>query len=284
MPRREKPAWRELTHRLAYAACVTLAATGVARAEPVPHVGRGRQEAAGDRERARQLYAEATRAYEATDYQAALDRLQAAYATYPTNRFLFNIGQAQRQLGACAEARETYLRFLSTETDLELRSRALVGLSRLSDCEPKGVLKPAAPARGPLREDAGALLNEAPAEPDRSPRARRMLAGWIASGALAGSTAIACGLMISSLRKLGDMGETKPVVPKTVHREEQRARALAIATDALGAATLIASGLSLYWTLSMPRSQARAADSTSSRAQRLHVVAAPLRLSVRLEL
>ncbi len=55
--------------------------------------------------------------YDRGERTAALEKFQAAYAAFPSPKLLFNVGQANRDLGRRAEALDAFERFLRDATD-----------------------------------------------------------------------------------------------------------------------------------------------------------------------
>jgi tetratricopeptide (TPR) repeat protein len=72
---------------------------------------------AQDREKARGLLKEGTALYRKHDYASALGKYEAAYATYPSPKLWFNIGQANRDLGRPVEALAAFEKFLALAID-----------------------------------------------------------------------------------------------------------------------------------------------------------------------
>jgi hypothetical protein len=66
---------------------------------------------------AQALLNEGSRLYERSDYSGALEKFNAAYAAYPSPKLMFNIGQANRDLGRPVEALLAFENFLSNEID-----------------------------------------------------------------------------------------------------------------------------------------------------------------------
>ena len=62
--------------------------------------------------KAQSLLTEGSALYEKGDYADALDKFKQAFATYDSPKLLFNIGQANRDLGRPVEALEAFERFL----------------------------------------------------------------------------------------------------------------------------------------------------------------------------
>jgi tetratricopeptide (TPR) repeat protein len=231
------------------------------------------------RELARTLYEKASKEYDGGNYALAIDLLRQAHTTYPSTLFIFNIAQAQRQLGDCSGARQSYLDFLDAETDPELRARATVGLERLQDCRPDPA-QAARPATAPPSDSVSRVLDPGPSRQSEA-RPLRLWLGWTGTGMLAAATAVTGGLTLSALSRLGDLEAEKPADPAEVAREEQRARNLAVASDVLAGATLVAAGLSLYWTIKARRARRRAAATEGLARFSVHLSSAKLGCSIR---
>lgn len=67
---------------------------------------------------AEDLYAEGQAAYDRADYPTAIERWRASYEMSGEAGLLFNLAQAQRLAGNCAEALATYKKFLAADSDL----------------------------------------------------------------------------------------------------------------------------------------------------------------------
>jgi PEGA domain len=67
--------------------------------------------------KAQSLLTEGSALYEKGDYADALDKFKQAFATYDSPKLLFNIGQANRDLGRPVEALEAFERFLMGALD-----------------------------------------------------------------------------------------------------------------------------------------------------------------------
>jgi tetratricopeptide (TPR) repeat protein len=61
---------------------------------------------------AKEAYQRATKYYNLSDFQHALDSFKEAYLDYPDPSFLYNIGQCQRQLGQAKDAVLSYKAYL----------------------------------------------------------------------------------------------------------------------------------------------------------------------------
>ena len=66
---------------------------------------------------AQRLLTEGSGLYDKGDYADALEKFNAAYAAYPSPKLMFNIGQANRDLGRPVEALRAYERFLAGALD-----------------------------------------------------------------------------------------------------------------------------------------------------------------------
>jgi hypothetical protein len=69
------------------------------------------------KEQAQTLLVQGTRLYEHGDIAGALDKFEAAYGAFPSPKLMFNIGQANRDLGRPVEALEAFERFLVGAAD-----------------------------------------------------------------------------------------------------------------------------------------------------------------------
>jgi len=78
----------------------------------------------GDGQEAKKHYERGTKAFNLQDFRGALHEFQAAYAETPDPVFLFNIAQAQRQLGQYEAAARSYRAFLVQSPDAPNRATA----------------------------------------------------------------------------------------------------------------------------------------------------------------
>ncbi len=74
---------------------------------------------AAAKERAQALVDEGSALFEAGELPAALEKFNAAYAVFPSPKILFNVGQANRELGRPVEAVKAYEGFLAGVPDAE---------------------------------------------------------------------------------------------------------------------------------------------------------------------
>ena len=80
----------------------------------------------------------------------------------------------------------------------------------------------------------------------------RVIVGWSATGAFAVATTITGVLAINAASKLKDTRESLGATPSAVDDKHSTLRTFEITTDVLGALTVVAAGVSLYWTLTRP--------------------------------
>ena len=93
-----------------------------------------RAQDAAAKKKAGRLVDEGVAKYEAGDYNAALEKFQAAYGTFASPKIFLNLGEALRRLGRDVEAADAYSRFLSETPDLreDKKKIAQEGLAELS--------------------------------------------------------------------------------------------------------------------------------------------------------
>ena len=66
---------------------------------------------------AQELLGQGSKLYQQGDVTGALEKFEAAYVAFPSPKLMFNIGQANRDLGRPVEAIEAFQRFLAEATD-----------------------------------------------------------------------------------------------------------------------------------------------------------------------
>lgn len=98
--------------------------------------------------RAQVILKEGTQLYQQGSFADALEKFENAYAVFPSPKLLFNIGQANRELGRPVEAMSAFERFQAEATDVspELFSEARRSVDQLSrktgkliiDCDTPG--------------------------------------------------------------------------------------------------------------------------------------------------
>jgi tetratricopeptide (TPR) repeat protein len=103
---------------LAIAIAVVLTTTSVAGAQPAPIVP-------ADAENAAKVQATSAKAaFDRGDYAVAVEQYREAYRLVPSPGLLYNLGQAYRLLGACAEAADAYREYLRLVPDSPYRATA----------------------------------------------------------------------------------------------------------------------------------------------------------------
>jgi len=91
-----------------------------------------------------------------------------------------------------------------------------------------------------------------PAAPPSRPVSTGAWIGWGVTGVLAAGTVITGVLALQSSKDLADERETPNVGSGALNDASSKTSALALTTDILGAATIVAGGVSLYFTLKKP--------------------------------
>jgi tetratricopeptide (TPR) repeat protein len=131
---------------------------------------------------ARQLSDRGRALHDLGDYEQAIVAYKQAYLIAPSPGLLFNMAQAYRLEGDCAEAADFYRRYLQTDPDPQARRIAEIQLATVSACARRAE----AGARPAL-----AITHTAPPPDDAPGRGKRRF-GMIATGAgallLAGGT------------------------------------------------------------------------------------------------
>ena len=110
-------------------------------------------------------------------------------------------------------------------------------------------LRPPAPPSVALRPSSTAPAREArPPSPTRA-----FVAGWIATGLLAAGTLALGSAALVEDRKLASLRGTFPVAKSDLDRQSALTTGLAVTTDILGVAALVAAGVSTYLTVKHQR-------------------------------
>ena len=118
--------------------------------------------------KAKALYAEGSKQYDLREYARAIETFRKAYEIYPEPLFLFNLGQAYRQLGDCDNARGFYRNYLAKVPAADNRDQVERFLADMDRCVR-------------AHEEAAARSSAAPSSPARGDRTLRT-AGLIALG------------------------------------------------------------------------------------------------------
>jgi hypothetical protein len=102
----------------------------------------------------------------------------------------------------------------------------------------------------PQAAESGAPLPPMPAD-HAEPRDRTSLAigGWIATGALAVGAITVGAIAWNTSSQLSDLRNSFPADPSELNSKSSRVVTLSAIADGLGAAAIVAGGISLYWTL-----------------------------------
>src|SRR5262245_56225896 len=101
----------------------------VGQGEPVAPADEARQQAA-----ARALVDEGFAAYGVKDYDRAIERFRAAYEIWPAPSLVYNIAQAFRLAGRCADALRSYREFLERDPDVENRTAVELRIVEMERC------------------------------------------------------------------------------------------------------------------------------------------------------
>ena len=195
-------------------------------AEPAPPGTSSETEA-----RARALYDQGMRHYNLSEYDAAIESFKQGYKLSGNPGFLYNIAQAYRLKGDCAQARTFYRNYLRADPQTENRVQVEEHIAALATC-PEPALVPAGPAAS------------RPA-PRRTATALRV-SGLVAVGvglALAG-TSVYFGLDARRASKtIGDLyrtGGTWDQAAKDTEARGQRSQTLMLALGISGGAAVAA--------------------------------------------
>jgi tetratricopeptide (TPR) repeat protein len=268
------------TMRAALSVLLSIATTAPSFANAAP---RSPAAEAGTRTDAEARFAAGVALYKQGDHAAALAEFRAAYAARPSYRVLYNIAQLEAKTGDAASALSTYRRYVlegGAEIDARRRIEVAREIERLESLvasdtpvaaqapAPAATPSPPAPSAPPPAL-APASVPEHVATPTTAEATHASVpwAGWITTGALA-LTTIAGAVMTS--QKVDAFDATKNrfgVTRQELDDAQATARAYTIVTGALGAATLVAAGISLYLTMpSLSSAQTANAGMPSSRA------------------
>ncbi|WP_394843844.1 CDC27 family protein [Pendulispora brunnea] len=101
------------------------------------------------------------------------------------------------------------------------------------------------------KEPVPALAKNGETSP-RESQGGPVLLGWTATGVLAAATAVTGFLAIKSASDLKSARDAYPGDKSDIDSKASKATTFAVTTDVLGGLTLIAAGVSLYWTLTLP--------------------------------
>ena len=261
------------TMRAALSVILSVAAGAPSFANAAPRSPAGEAAARTDAEA---HFAAGVALYKQGEHVAALAEFRAAYATRPSYRVLYNIAQLEAKTGDAASALSTYRRYVlegGAEIDVQRRIEVAHEIERLASLVASDTPVAPAPATAlsppPPPALAPASLPEHVATPTTTEATHTSVpwAGWITTGALS-LTTVAGAVMTS--QKVDAFDATKNrfgVTRQELDDAQATARAYTIATGVLGAATLVAAGISLYLTMpSLSSAQTARAGVQSSRA------------------
>src|SRR5215813_608889 len=98
-----------------------------------------------DQARARKLTDEGLTHYNVAEYDQAIESFKAAYVISKAPGLLFNIAQAYRLKGDCAQALHFYKNYLRVEPSAKQRAKAQARVEEMSRCTRERAAAPAAP-------------------------------------------------------------------------------------------------------------------------------------------
>ena len=133
--------------RLRAATLVVLVSLGLPRA-----VGAREPPDEAAAEAARELYDRASRHHELREYDQAIEACRAGYKLWPLPGFLFNIAQAYRLKGDCAEALEFYRSYLRADPAARNRAKVEAFMAEMARCRAKVEARRAPPSAPPPTE------------------------------------------------------------------------------------------------------------------------------------
>jgi hypothetical protein len=221
-----------------------------------------------DLERARALYETGTAHYRERDYEAAVRDYQEGFRLSGQAGFLFNVAQAQRLAGSCAQALASYRGYVAIDPSGRYREEALARADEMNACVAAGATGTSAPrAPEPVAEASPPLVpgttSPVPAAPapiaatlvgdlrkDAPPPAPRGLWRSRSFGLVLTSAGVAAGVgsafffyrahLAGQRVQMAHSTQAGPWTPDDQDAETEGRRA-----DAAGVACLVASALSL---------------------------------------
>jgi tetratricopeptide (TPR) repeat protein len=201
---------------------------------------------------ARALFAEGLRHYNVGEYDEAIERFRSAYQLDPAAGLLYNLAQAHRLKGDCAEALVLYRRFLATQPAGKSRERTEGRIAEMETCVAASRAARAPAVAPPRAAPPGLVLAPAPA-PAEPPRRRWTSAPVLALGGVTLGLAGASGYFaVDAVRS----GRTNSQLFTTggnwsadnVSREARGRRDEKLAFGLVGGA-MVAAGLALWLAL-----------------------------------
>ncbi len=239
----------------------TTPATGMsAKDAELASTGSARAASASAEARFSELSSEGLSFYKARDYRRAAERFLQAYAFDADPNLLFNVARCYGALGDAASAIEKYQAYLK-EPGIDAKGRehaeTAIRSLRQAKAEPSTTLTTAT-SSGERGGDSGGA-------PEAGSAGRgRILAGWVATALLTAGTVTMGLLTLDSADKLKTARETFPGDAADFSSRRSRTTTLSISTDALGIASAVMGGLSLYWTITGPSSSSSSNSNSST--------------------
>lgn len=142
--------------------------------------------ARADVQEAKKHYERGTRAFNLQDWKGALAEFQRAYVEQPDPVFLFNIAQAQRQLGQSDAASKSYRLYLANAPDAPNRDRVMRLIEEMDKAAAEGHAK-TPPTGTQTRASVVAQPTATPTPPARGRKWYESPLGW---GLVGGGVAV----------------------------------------------------------------------------------------------
>lgn len=228
--------------RLAIALALVTTMTSAAGAQPRPVPPADAEEAA------KEQAARAKAAFDRGDYAVAVEAYREAYRLVPSPGLLYNLGQAYRLLGACAEAAEAYREYLRLVPESPYRATAEQNLAAAEVCARDAE---AAAKRREERKRAAEVAATAPPPPPPEDRGRGLRRAGVGATAAGGMLVVAGAYFAVDAARQADevsaLYERGGAWEDVADADARGRRSQLVSRVALGAgAVAIASGATLY--------------------------------------
>lgn len=229
--------------RLAIAIAVVLATAVAAGAQPEPVRPTSAEKLAKEKA------ANAKAAFDRGDYAVAVEQYREAYRLMPSPNLLYNLGQAYRLVGSCAEAAEAYREYLRLVPESPYRETAEQNLAAAEVCA-RDAEAAARRREERKREEALAATIDAPPPPPVD-HGRGMRRAGVGAMAVGGMLVVAGGYFaIDAARQADEVSQFYQdggSWQDVADADERGRRAQLVSRVAFGAsAVAIASGVTLY--------------------------------------
>ncbi len=229
--------------RLAIALALVTAMTSAAGAQPTPVPPAGAEHAA----KAQAAHAKA--AFDRGDYAVAVEAYREAYRLVPSPGLLYNLGQAYRLLGACAEAAEAYREYLRLVPESPYRATAEQNLAAADVCARDA--EAAAKRRAERKQAAEVAAAAPPPPPPPEDEGRRLRRAGVGATAAGGMLVVAGAYFAVDAARQADevsaLYERGGAWQDVADADERGRRSELVARVSLGlGAVAIASGATLY--------------------------------------